>query len=90
MDTGHDIYESMTTAHGGAGPYDKTAAPPHRVPPSPEFRVRRRFGEGGVYRRRTRNGWEAPRQRLSLPRGPAAARPASRRATGMRNGEQET
>ncbi|AOT58769.1 hypothetical protein A4G23_01588 [Streptomyces rubrolavendulae] len=35
--------------------------------------------------RRDRTG-----QRLSLPADPAAARPASRRATGIRNGEQET
>lgn len=35
--------------------------------------------------RRDRRG-----QRLSLPLDWAAARPASRRATGIRNGEQET
>ncbi len=43
-----------------------------------------------VSRRRPRSPGRYSGQRLSLPFDSAAARPASRRATGIRNGEQET
>ncbi|MFF4346588.1 sensor histidine kinase [Streptomyces sp. NPDC001530] len=56
--------------------------------PSLVSRSRRRVGEGRNDRRRLR--WSSLGQRWSLPFAVDAARPASRRATGIRNGEQET
>ncbi|GGS19422.1 hypothetical protein GCM10010238_04470 [Streptomyces griseoviridis] len=58
---------------------------PARVPPSLREPESPSAGEGG---RVTGGGPEV--QRWSLPVDRTAARPASRRATGMRNGEQET
>lgn len=55
-----------------------------------EFRGRRRTDEGRPVLRQPAESVALPPHRLSLPRDSAAARPASRRATGMRNGEQET
>lgn len=52
-----------------------------------EPRLREGAGRGKDQPAPVANG---PRQRLSLPVLIAAARPASKRATGMRNGEQET
>lgn len=71
----------------GAGAPHKAPAPSLSV-----FRSRQRVGEG---RDRLGAGPQTPAtapvsQRESLPLDSAAARPASRRATGIRNGEQDT
>lgn len=59
--------------------------------PAPPGRRPGRAGRRPPGRRsRPRAGRRPPRQRESLPEDWAAARPASSRATGIRNGEQET
>lgn len=88
----HEANDHVTPAAGTAGTigtkYDGADTSAQGVRPvSPANRSRRpsvlRVGD----ERRLR--WSAG-QRLSLPFASAAARPASRRATGIRKGEQET
>ncbi|GGQ19696.1 hypothetical protein GCM10010233_41060 [Streptomyces pseudogriseolus] len=72
-------------AHDGRG------GTPARVPPLLRDPEPSPIGEGGRVTDDS-SGVSVPRraQRWSLPAAVTAARPASRRATGMRNGEQET
>ncbi|GFH65924.1 hypothetical protein Sdia_19450 [Streptomyces diastaticus subsp. diastaticus] len=77
-----------------AGPRGAVAGPGRRAPRTRVAPDRSRVGPepSTVHAGEGPGARTAPEagQRLSLPFEAAAARPASRRATGMRNGEQET